>query len=86
MAPDDRKPAAGKVLATNRKAFRDYFVLEKIEAGIELRGAEVKSLREGRFSLAEGFASIPVTSEAQDLTLKARVVSAAPRATCGANS
>lgn len=58
MAPDDRKPAAGKVLATNRKAFRDYFVLEKIEAGIELRGAEVKSLREGRFSLAEGFALV----------------------------
>ena len=56
MAPDDQKAASSRVLATNRKAFRDYHVLEKLEAGIELRGAEVKSLREGRFSLAEGFA------------------------------
>lgn len=59
MAPDDQKAAAGaKVLATNRKAFRDYHILERLEVGIELRGAEVKSIREGRFSLAEGFALV----------------------------
>jgi len=38
-------------LATNRKAFRDYEVIDRLEAGIELRGTEVKSMREGRFSL-----------------------------------
>lgn len=45
-------------LATNRKAHRDYLVLEKIEAGIELQGTEVKSLRASRVSLDESFAKI----------------------------
>lgn len=47
-----------KVLATNRKASHDYFIDEKIEAGIELRGAEVKSIRAGHFSLNEGYALV----------------------------
>ncbi|MEO0079668.1 MAG: SsrA-binding protein SmpB [candidate division WOR-3 bacterium] len=47
-----------KVLATNRKALRDYTILEKVEAGIELAGTEVKSLREGGGSLDEGYAAI----------------------------
>ena len=47
-----------KVLATNRKASHDYFIDEKLEAGIELRGAEVKSIRAGNFSLNEGYASV----------------------------
>lgn len=47
-----------KVLATNRKAHHDYAILEKIEAGLELRGAEVKSMRAGNFSLQEGYATI----------------------------
>ena len=46
------------VVATNRKAFRDYTVLEKFEAGIELAGTEVKSLRQGGVSLEEGFARV----------------------------
>ena len=49
---------AHKKLATNRKAFRDYFVVEKYEAGIELRGTEVKSVREGHISLIGAFARV----------------------------
>ncbi|MFO7676293.1 MAG: SsrA-binding protein SmpB [bacterium] len=45
-------------VATNRKAFRDYEVIEKLEAGIELAGTEVKSLRGGNVSLDEGFARV----------------------------
>lgn len=40
-----------KTLAQNRKAYHDYFVLDKYEAGIELFGTEVKSLRLGRANL-----------------------------------
>jgi len=43
---------------TNRVARRDYFVLETVEAGLELMGAEVKSLRSGKASLAESFAKV----------------------------
>ncbi len=47
-----------KVIATNRKAHRDYEVLETFECGIELRGSEVKSLREGRINLNDSFARV----------------------------
>lgn len=47
-----------KSAATNRRALRDYTVFEKIEAGIELAGTEVKSLRQGNVSLDEGYASV----------------------------
>jgi len=43
-------------VASNRKAFHDYRVLERFEAGIELRGTEVKSLRARQVSLAESYA------------------------------
>jgi len=46
------------VLATNRKAFRDFHVLEKLEAGIELCGTEVKSIREGHLRIDEAYAHI----------------------------
>ncbi len=45
-------------VATNRKALRDYNVLEKFEAGVSLAGTEVKSLRAGTVSLDEGFARV----------------------------
>lgn len=45
-----------QVIARNRRAFRDYTILERVEAGIALLGPEVKSLREGKGSLAEGYA------------------------------
>lgn len=47
-----------KVIATNRKARHLYHVLETWEAGLVLKGSEVKSLRAGKASLAEGFARV----------------------------
>ncbi|OXN01360.1 SsrA-binding protein SmpB [Bifidobacterium vansinderenii] len=47
-----------KPIAVNRKARHDYAIEDKYEAGIALSGTEVKSLREGRASLAEAFVSI----------------------------
>ncbi len=45
-----------KTVAQNRKAFHDYEVLEKVETGIALSGAEVKSIRAGKVNLAESYA------------------------------
>ncbi len=45
-----------KIITTNRKAYRDYTVLESLECGIELKGSEVKSLREGKVNLDDSFA------------------------------
>ena len=45
-------------VATNKKAYHDYFVLEKYEAGIELFGTEIKSIRAGRVNLKDSFCSI----------------------------
>jgi SsrA-binding protein len=45
-------------IVTNRKAFRDYHILEKFEAGIELRGTEVKSIRSGGAQLHGAFARV----------------------------
>ncbi|MCX5710938.1 MAG: SsrA-binding protein SmpB, partial [Candidatus Omnitrophica bacterium] len=47
-----------KTAATNRKAFRDFEVLESVECGIELKGSEVKSLRDGKATLSDSFARI----------------------------
>jgi SsrA-binding protein len=47
-----------KVIASNRRARHDYAIEEVIEAGLVLTGTEVKSLREGRASLADGFGQI----------------------------
>ena len=47
-----------KIAATNRKAYHDYAVEETFEAGIVLRGTEVKSIREGRVNLQDSFAAI----------------------------
>jgi SsrA-binding protein len=44
-----------KVVATNRKASHEYFLLERIEAGIALHGSEIKSIRAGQMSLAEAY-------------------------------
>jgi SsrA-binding protein len=45
-------------VAANKKAFHDYFILEKIEAGIVLQGTEVKSIREGRLNLKDSYAAV----------------------------
>ena len=47
-----------KVVASNRKAFHDYSIEEEIEAGLILKGTEVKSLREGRVNLREAYATV----------------------------
>lgn len=47
-----------KIITTNRKAYRDYIVVEKIECGIELKGSEVKSLRDSKMNLDDSFARI----------------------------
>jgi len=47
-----------KVVAKNKKARRDYHVVDTLEAGIELRGTEVKSVREGKVQLVDGFARV----------------------------
>lgn len=47
-----------KIISNNRKAFHDYFVEEKYEAGIELAGTEVKSLRAGKVNLKDSWCSI----------------------------
>ena len=47
-----------KTVATNRKAYYDYAIEDTFEAGMELRGTEVKSLREGRVNLKESYARI----------------------------
>jgi SsrA-binding protein len=50
-----KKKAADTTIASNRAAFHNYFILETIEAGMELRGTEIKSLRDGGANLREGF-------------------------------
>ena len=47
-----------KPMANNKKAFHDYFVEERIECGMELKGTEVKSMRQGRMNLKESFAVV----------------------------
>lgn len=52
------KNAEIKAVAQNKKALHDYFVLEKYEAGIELFGTEVKSIRQGKVNLKDSWCSI----------------------------
>ena len=47
-----------KEIASNRKAFHEYFVLERFEAGIELFGTEVKSIRAGQVNLKDSFCTV----------------------------
>ena len=56
MAKKEKAPDT--TLAKNRKAFHDYHILEKLEAGIELRGTEVKSCRAGNISLNDTYAKV----------------------------
>lgn len=49
------KETAEKLIASNKKAYHDYFVLSKQEAGVVLTGTEVKSLREGRVNLKDSY-------------------------------
>ncbi|MCI6184995.1 MAG: SsrA-binding protein SmpB [Clostridiales bacterium] len=52
------KQTGTKQIASNRKAFHDYFVLDRFEAGIELAGTEVKSLRAGTVNMKDCYCTI----------------------------
>lgn len=47
-----------QTIARNKKAYHDYFVLDTYEAGIELYGTEIKSIRQGRVNLKDSFCSV----------------------------
>ena len=49
---------AGKVVATNRKAYHNYSIDDTLEAGMVLKGSEVKSLRAGKANLKDGYARV----------------------------
>ena len=51
-------PAGIKIIAQNRKARHNYKILDTIEAGLELRGTEVKSLREGKANMGDSYARV----------------------------
>ena len=46
---------SNKVIATNRKAWHEYHILEKYEGGVVLRGSEVKAIREGKANIKESY-------------------------------
>ena len=52
------KEKGTKQIAANKKAFHDYYVLERFEAGIELFGTEVKSIRDGAVNLKDSFCTV----------------------------
>ena len=52
------KSGGVKTAAQNRKAFHDYFVEERYEAGIELAGTEVKSIRGGQLNLKDSYCAV----------------------------
>ena len=52
------KPTGTKLIAENRRARHDYELLERFEAGMVLTGTEVKSLRDGRVTLAQAYADV----------------------------
>lgn len=54
--PDSKQNT--KILAQNKKARHEYFIIETLEAGIELFGTEVKSVRQGKVNLADAYAQI----------------------------
>ena len=56
--PGPEKASSDRLIAQNRRASHDYFILETVEAGLVLTGTEVKSLRAGKASLAESYATV----------------------------
>lgn len=48
-----------RIIVTNRKALHEYEILQRFQAGIQLTGTEVKSIRAGKISLAEAYATFP---------------------------
>lgn len=63
-----------KLIANNKKAWHDYFIEEKYEAGIELVGTEVKSVRQGHCSIKEAFIRIDKNTKKEISLTKIRCV------------
>jgi SsrA-binding protein len=59
--PPKNEAASIKLIATNKKAFHDYFISDKVEAGMVLSGTEVKSLRDAHCNLKDSFARLSST-------------------------
>lgn len=55
MSAAKKKDEGSKALASNRKAFHEYEILEKVEAGLVLTGTEIKAIREGKVSIQEAY-------------------------------
>ena len=83
MAPTKERPAT-KPIATNREARHEYFVLEALETGVELKGTEVKSLRAGGVNLKDSWVDIE-DGELLDV-YKRQVQSCVPSATSTTHS
>jgi SsrA-binding protein len=60
---DPMRETGTKVVATNRKARRNYEILDTLEAGLVLRGSEVKSIRDGKVQIGDAFARIDASGE-----------------------
>ena len=58
MASQDAKASGDRAIATNRRARHEYEILETVEAGLVLRGTEVKSLRDGLVNFKDSYASV----------------------------
>jgi len=52
------KKSHGRILVQNKKAYHNYHIIQKFEAGIVLVGSEVKAIREGKFSLSDSYCQI----------------------------
>lgn len=72
MANDSAKPGI-KIIAKNKRAFFDYSVEERFEAGISLQGSEVKSIRAGHVSLGESYAKFSETGPIELYLLSAHI-------------
>ena len=77
MAPTKERPAT-KTIATNREARHEYFVLEALETGVELKGTEVKSLRAGGVNLKDSWAASGSQPAATSLETDSMTAVAAP--------
>lgn len=51
-------PRGDRVVTQNRRAFHDYFIEEQLEAGIELTGSEIKSIRDGKITIGEAYVRV----------------------------
>ena len=58
MSQKQKSTEKEKVIATNREAYHNYFILETYEAGIQLTGTEVKSARAGKVTLKDGYVRV----------------------------